>query len=96
MHMEEDAPNSEFLNFQFLLKACEDIAAGNSKGRDDLKNWKSSHAFHHVRNMHACCSRCTIVFLLVFLLVFETVASWDLLLLFSSQVAVCGNNRTSF
>eukprot|EP00890_Picochlorum_soloecismus_P000007 jgi/Picsp_1/1006/NSC_04490-R1_cation exchanger-like protein len=44
---EEDAPNSEILNFQFLLKSCEDIAAGNSRGRDDLRNWQSSYAFHH-------------------------------------------------
>ena len=50
---EDSAPNSEFLNFQFLLNACEDIAAGNSRGRDDLKNWKASYAFHHVR--HVCC-----------------------------------------
>jgi hypothetical protein len=70
MHVGEDgAPNSEFLNFQFLLNACEDIAAGNSRGRDDLRNWKSSYAFHHVRHACVCCFRFTLVFLLVFLLV---------------------------
>lgn len=66
---EDSAPNSEFLNFQFLLNACEDIAAGNSRGRDDLRNWKSSYAFHHVRHVCVCCLRRAVVLLLFFLLV---------------------------
>jgi len=39
---------SQLLSFQRLLKSCEEIAEGEHKGRDDLKNWKISPAFHHV------------------------------------------------
>ena len=44
-------PPSSFLetSFRRLLASCQDIVAGDSKGREDLKSWKNSPVFHHVR-----------------------------------------------
>ena len=36
------------IEFRRLLANCEEIAAGNDKGREDLRQWQSSLAFHHV------------------------------------------------
>ena len=40
---------SSAIEFERLLRSCEDIANGDAKGRDDLIFWKSSPVYHHVR-----------------------------------------------
>ncbi|KAK9823753.1 hypothetical protein WJX72_005165 [[Myrmecia] bisecta] len=35
------------VSFRRLLKSCEEIMAGDSKGRADLQDWRSSPVFHH-------------------------------------------------
>lgn len=37
------------ISFRRLLKSCDEIIAGDTKGRDDLAAWQSSPVFHHVR-----------------------------------------------
>lgn len=37
------------IHFRRLLASCEDIAMGDHKGREDLKSWQVSPAFHQVR-----------------------------------------------
>jgi len=37
------------VSFLRLLRSCEDIIAGDSKGRSDLEEWATSPVFHHVR-----------------------------------------------
>lgn len=37
------------VSFRRLLRSCEEIAAGDSKGRADLVEWQTSPVFHHVR-----------------------------------------------
>ncbi len=41
------------VSFRRLLTSCEEIIAGDSKGRQDFSaaNWKTSPVFHHVRNL---------------------------------------------
>lgn len=34
------------VNFRRLLKSCEQVAAGDTLGREDLSNWQSSPVFH--------------------------------------------------
>jgi len=36
------------ISFRRLLKSCEEIMAGDNKGREDLTAWQSSPVFHHV------------------------------------------------
>ena len=36
------------ISFRRLLNSCEDIIAGDNKGREDLTAWQSSPVFHHV------------------------------------------------
>ena len=36
------------VSFRRLLKSCGDIIEGDSKGREDFKDWRSSPVFHHV------------------------------------------------
>jgi hypothetical protein len=45
------APSSNLLleiSFCRLLASCEEIAAGQDKGREDLKHWQTSPTYHHV------------------------------------------------
>lgn len=37
------------ISFRRLLASCEDIVAGDNKGREDLTSWQRSPVFHHVR-----------------------------------------------
>lgn len=37
------------VSFRRLLASCEQIIAGDDKGREDLRSWRSSPVFHHVR-----------------------------------------------
>eukprot|EP00889_Picochlorum_renovo_P008712 jgi/Picre1/35742/NNA_003202.t1 len=34
------------LNFERFLQSCEEIAAGDAKGKDSLVDWKNSPVFH--------------------------------------------------
>jgi len=36
------------VSFLRLLRSCEEILAGDSKGRSDLEEWATSPVFHHV------------------------------------------------
>ena len=36
------------LSFRRLLKSCDEIAAGNAKGRQDLEDWQHSPVFYQV------------------------------------------------
>ena len=36
------------LSFRRLLASCEEIAGGQDKGREDLRQWQTSPVFHHV------------------------------------------------
>lgn len=38
------------LSFRRLLKSCDEIAAGDAKGRQDLEDWQHSPVFYQVRN----------------------------------------------
>ena len=45
------APSSNLLleiSFCRLLASCEEIAAGQDKGREDLRQWQTSPTYHHV------------------------------------------------
>lgn len=45
------APSSNLLleiSFCRLLASCEEIAAGQDKGREDLRQWQRSPTYHHV------------------------------------------------
>ena len=37
------------VSFLRLLRSCEEIIAGDDKGRVDLEDWATSPVFHHVR-----------------------------------------------
>jgi len=37
------------IHFRRLLASCEEIVMGDYKGREDLKSWQVSPAFHQVR-----------------------------------------------
>ena len=37
------------VSFLRLLRSCEEIIAGDDKGRADLEDWATSPVFHHVR-----------------------------------------------
>ena len=39
------------VSFRRLLASCEEIAAGQDKGREDLRHWQNSPVFHHVSAM---------------------------------------------
>jgi hypothetical protein len=46
------APSSNLLlSFCRLLASCEEIAAGQDKGREDLRQWQTSPTYHHVRRI---------------------------------------------
>jgi hypothetical protein len=45
------------VSFRRSLASCEEIAAGDCKGRDDLKSWRTSPVFHHV-SLHQVGSNC--------------------------------------
>ena len=36
------------ISFRRLLKSCCEIMAGDTKGRADLSEWRTSPVFHHV------------------------------------------------
>ena len=52
MALEELPPPSSGVllevSFRRLLASCEQIIAGDDKGREDLRGWRSSPVFHHV------------------------------------------------
>lgn len=36
------------ITFRRLLRSCQQIIVGDTKGRDDLRDWRTSPIFHHV------------------------------------------------
>jgi hypothetical protein len=40
------------VSFRRLLASCEAIAGGDDKGREDLRQWRTSPVFHHVSAPH--------------------------------------------
>ena len=40
------------LSFRRLLKSCDEIAAGDTKGRDELQDWQHSPVFYQVCSTH--------------------------------------------
>jgi len=52
------APSSNLLleiSLCRLLASCEEIAAGQDKGREDLRQWQTSPTYHHVRRISKAC-----------------------------------------
>jgi hypothetical protein len=39
------------VEFRRLLASCEDVVAGDDKGRPDLRDWAASPVFHHVSRL---------------------------------------------
>ena len=42
-------PSVEEISFRRLLKKCGDVADGDWKGKAELRSWRTSVLFHHVR-----------------------------------------------
>jgi hypothetical protein len=41
------------VEFRRLLASCEEVVAGDDKGRPDLRDWAASPVFHHVSCLSA-------------------------------------------